>query len=80
MHRPFASEALMGIPEQRLTKSTCFQVSTCQKSWSEEEKKKKTNWHWLYEQTSLNQTYISQNTTHEGTIKTGKSYHWKPGN
>lgn len=39
--RPSASEASVRIPEQGLTESACCWVSTCQNSWSEDERKKK---------------------------------------
>lgn len=41
MHWTFASEALVWIPEQWVSESTCGWVSTCQNSWSEDERKKK---------------------------------------
>lgn len=67
MHWTFASEALVWSPEQWVRESTCGWVSTCQNSWSEDERKKKTDWHWLYEQNLPNQTYIhitKHNTQH----------------
>lgn len=57
----------ISMESRAVSESTCGWVSTCQNSWSEDERKEKTDWHWLYEQNLPNQTYMhitKHNTQH----------------